>query len=340
MLGPGTGTGSTGFGLHTGSVTALYILQNGKIGIGTTSPQSGLDIQGDFGTYFSISANSISRTFFQMIDTNAGGKTWIYGPGTGTGDNSGIGLYNLTDAKLAYFIKNNGNVGIGTTNPQEKLDVAGNIKAEGLIGPPRMMLASASFSIAAGQDTGSASFAAGDGIMEARTGTTANSIDDTLGGITDFNNLLQNDGIARNLNVSGAFLSAHARWTNDTSATNRLFYLLGGGVGNNAGVGELLRNGFGFKAEGNTLFGVLRLNGSETTQSLGVTLSPGTFVELHAACRGSSSVQFYVDGVLKATVTATMPSTAASTYEVQVTNGASGGEAALQVGYLTVGFPM
>jgi hypothetical protein len=86
------------------------------------------------------------------------------------------------------------------------------------------------------------------------------------------------------------------------------------------------------------LKGVTIASGNPTIVDLSTTLTSGTFVELWAVRRGSS-VEFYVNGVLKGSSNSNLPSGAASTYEVQVTNGASGGEAALQVGYLTVGFP-
>jgi hypothetical protein len=115
-----------------------------------------------------------------------------------------------------------------------------------------------------------------------------------------------------------------------------VFFILAGGVGS----GNLLYNGFGFKAVGNTLYGIIIVNGSVVTQSLSVTLSVGTFVELLAIVRSSGSIEFVVDGVSKSVVSTSLASSAASTYEVQTTNGASGGDAALQVGYLAVGVPL
>ena len=54
----------------------------------------------------------------------------------------------------------------------------------------------------------------------------------------------------------------------------------------------------------------------------------------------SGSVDFYVNGVYKATATTTLPSSAASTYEVRVENGAGTNNSILQVAYLTVGLPV
>ena len=346
LYGPGAGWAPhLQFGRWNGSVRTIEMtLKDGNLGIGTTDPAAPLDVNGPAAFMNGLTVRSNLSEGGQVTLNDAG----VTSPGEtaqswnlDTGPSNFFRIFRGAGGLVALAVNpTTGTVGIGTgtTTPAEKLDVAGNVKAEGIIGPPRMMLSSASFSIAAGQDTESASFAAGDGVMEARTGTTVGSVDDTLGGVTDFSNLLQYEGIARNLNVSGAFLSAHARWTSDTSATNRQFYVLAGGVGNNAGVGELLWNGFGFKAEGSALKGVTILNGNPTVVDLATSIS-NTFLELWAVRRGSS-VEFYVNGVLKGSSTSNLPTSAASTYEVQVTNGGLGGEAALQVGYLTVGFPM
>lgn len=108
-----------------------------------------------------------------------------------------------------------------------------------------------------------------------------------------------------------------------------------------------LRNGFGFKyvgdaANGN-LNGVTILNGSETVVDLATTIGPLTTdppVDL-LAIRRASSVDFYVNGVLKGTSTTNLPSTADSIYELRIINSSS--QMGLQiwaVSFLTVGIPI
>ena len=135
-------------------------------------------------------------------------------------------------------------------------------------------------------------------------------------------------------------LTARARWTSSVINANHLFYVLAGGAGNSGSLpSNGIQNGFGFKAIGTTLWGVAILNGTQTPVHLPTNLTAGTFVELMAVVRSSSSIQFYVNGVLKGTSSDTLPNSTASTYEVRTENGVSGTNAAVQVGFLTVGIP-
>ena len=86
-----------------------------KVGIGTTSPDSTLDV------------NGIAHLKNLRI-VNSGGVTYLQSGATRTTDSwqpLQIGPYGTTsDSKL--YIDSNGNVGIGTTNPSQKLDVNGS----------------------------------------------------------------------------------------------------------------------------------------------------------------------------------------------------------------------
>jgi len=113
----------------TSASNAMTVLKSGFTGIGTDTPQAGLHIRG---TGFPAS--------FMYIEANVGndagirlyeGKTdkWHIFNNVGAG---GLQIYN-TGGNTAIFAKqSNAFVGLGTTNPTQKLHVAGNAyKTEG-----------------------------------------------------------------------------------------------------------------------------------------------------------------------------------------------------------------
>ena len=88
------------------------------VGVGTTSPQQQMHINGN--TMISGSGNALLfATSASTTDGNFGIKY--------TG--SGLNFYIPNNTNYLMYIKNNGYVGIGTSSPTEKLEVSGNAKA-------------------------------------------------------------------------------------------------------------------------------------------------------------------------------------------------------------------
>lgn len=124
----------------TNWVEKFTLLENGNVGIGTTSPSAKLHVNGGGGGTMDITTNG---RIWSGQNSTAGG-IWvnsISGSPTqffGTLDNtSKMGLYNNGDWR--FIIDNTGNVGIGTTTPTAKLHVnGGSITVEN--GPRKISL--------------------------------------------------------------------------------------------------------------------------------------------------------------------------------------------------------
>ena len=95
----------------------LYVEDNGEnagnVGIGTTDPQKKLDVDGTIkATAFNLNGDTIT--------------SWPSSDATGDGHSLDAADGSLMDA---VYVDNEGNVGIGTSEPDSKLDIKGRIQA-------------------------------------------------------------------------------------------------------------------------------------------------------------------------------------------------------------------
>lgn len=111
---------------NNGATTALTVLNNGNVGIGTGTPQDKLDVFGDGAgiTVRSSTANLSDSANIRLLEiTNAGIRLQYDGVGPAGSLGALLIKDNGTDAVIASFLRE-GMVGIGTTAPQNKLEIS------------------------------------------------------------------------------------------------------------------------------------------------------------------------------------------------------------------------
>jgi hypothetical protein len=112
------------FNQHDGSTTrtAMFIDGSGNVSIGSTNNSSyRLNLVGD---------NSSSYPVLKLQNTQTGGHSWLLYSGA-TSSAGAFGVYDDTASAYRMFFDGGGNIGIGTTTPNAKLDVSGDIMLGG-----------------------------------------------------------------------------------------------------------------------------------------------------------------------------------------------------------------
>ncbi len=128
------------FRIGQAKTSALFINENGNIGIGTITPSENLEVNGNIKLSSSniISANR-GRVGFSNVTDDWNHTIYNNGSnidGEGSWDGMKFNIYaganfRIGQAKTsALFINNNGNIGIGTTTPDATLAVKGHIHTQ------------------------------------------------------------------------------------------------------------------------------------------------------------------------------------------------------------------
>jgi len=115
------------------TLTDGLIFDNGtNVGIGTTSPSYLLHVLNSTHTALKLESSSNIGTWLSLQNSSTNGRTWnLISSGQNNGEGAGKLLFNDASTSTRMLIDGSGNVGIGTTSPTQKLDIAGTVKTVG-----------------------------------------------------------------------------------------------------------------------------------------------------------------------------------------------------------------
>jgi hypothetical protein len=111
--------------------TVLTLLENGNVGIGTTSPRARLEVAG---AIMPAAGSGLGAGILFPPDPFGGGsdQAWMrYYARAGESATLELGISNDADDHIALMPS--GNVGIGTITPTKKLEVNGDVKINGTV---------------------------------------------------------------------------------------------------------------------------------------------------------------------------------------------------------------
>jgi len=250
----GTADGGTGGGwVDDGTVVRLET-QTDSVGIGTTTPGYKLHLQGNStapsplayvdqtGTGRGLWVNTVGGACALVAEAGNHGLRVIDAGGDGIHVENAGGWAGYFNGK-AYF---GDSVGIGTTSPSGKLEVAGSVKMTGFNMPTGCGMGKVLTSDASGAGTWQAAAGGADADWSFRITDTADTTLMTGGawGIARYGNTLYGNGDSTHVNLGAAC-------TTGTSGQNYKYCTIGGGHGNTASRGYSTVGGGYFNMAGN-----------------------------------------------------------------------------------------
>jgi hypothetical protein len=127
-------SGFTPLEVKSNSSTLLFVASGGNVGIGTTSPSYKLDVNSASASFaLRLLGSSVDGPVIRLENTASGGRIYHVGStATGSGAGTGFSIYDVTGSGARMLIDANGNVGIGTTSPADKLEVSGTTRTDKL----------------------------------------------------------------------------------------------------------------------------------------------------------------------------------------------------------------
>ena len=137
FIGHQNATNKLQFSSTNASVAHMTIDSNGNVGIGTTGPASKLDVRksitSDIALAYFVNDHGTDTRSYIYIGSSPG-TDWKIGKDLGSVGNSRFFISDHSNNERLTILTN-GNVGIGTTSPSQKLEVNGTVLATAFVGP-------------------------------------------------------------------------------------------------------------------------------------------------------------------------------------------------------------
>lgn len=114
--------------------TNIYNTNTGNVGINNSSPSFKLDLttSSSGGDGIRVTQNTIGSAGLRLKNSSSGGHEYaLYSMGYQDPYPGSFNIYDYAASAYRFFIKSDGNVGIGTTSPSENFHVNGTIRVDG-----------------------------------------------------------------------------------------------------------------------------------------------------------------------------------------------------------------